>query len=103
MLAEEIVKPRVESVVVQPRVCAAIRQEPYLGFNALGDVYLAGLQAPKVAAGNRSAARLSEAAEAWGRVKDTGNVAVLDAIIARFNDTFYAGRRLTAPSVRSTM
>lgn len=46
VLAEEIIKPGVESVVmfrqVQRRVRAVIRQEPYLGFNALGDVYLAG-------------------------------------------------------------
>jgi len=46
VLAEEIVKPGVEAVVmfraVQRRVRAAIRQEPYLGFNALGDVYLTG-------------------------------------------------------------
>ena len=47
ILAEEIVKPGIEAVVmfriVQRRVRAAINQEPYLGFNALGDVYLAGL------------------------------------------------------------
>src|SRR5215468_517447 len=46
VLAEEIVRPGIEAVVmfraVQRRVRAAIRQEPYLGFNALGDVYLAG-------------------------------------------------------------
>jgi hypothetical protein len=46
VLAEEIVKPDIEAVVmfraVQRRVRAAIRQEPYLGFSALGDVYLAG-------------------------------------------------------------
>jgi hypothetical protein len=45
-LAQEIVKPGVEAVVmfraVQRRVRATIGQEPYLGFNALGDVYLAG-------------------------------------------------------------
>jgi formylglycine-generating enzyme required for sulfatase activity len=44
-LAEEIVKPGVEAVVmfrnVQRRVRAAIKQEPFLGFNAIGDVYLA--------------------------------------------------------------
>jgi hypothetical protein len=44
VLAEEIVKPGVEAVVmfraVQRRVRAVIRQEPYLGFNTLGDVYL---------------------------------------------------------------
>src|SRR5262249_54846806 len=46
VLAEEVVKPGVEAVamfrIVQRRVRAAIRQEPYLGFSALGDVYLAG-------------------------------------------------------------
>jgi uncharacterized caspase-like protein len=45
-LAEEIVRPGIEAVVmfraVQRRVRAAIRQEPYLGFNALSDVYFAG-------------------------------------------------------------
>src|SRR5262245_59495856 len=51
VLAEEIVRPGIEAVVmfriVQRRVRAEIRQEPYLGFNAMGDVYLAGLEAPK--------------------------------------------------------
>jgi formylglycine-generating enzyme required for sulfatase activity len=46
VLAEEIVKPGIEAVVmfrtVQRRLRASIRQEPYLGFNALGDVYFAG-------------------------------------------------------------
>jgi hypothetical protein len=46
VLAEEIVKPGIEAVVmfraVQQRVRATINQEPYLGFNALGDVYLGG-------------------------------------------------------------
>jgi hypothetical protein len=45
-LAEEIVKPGIEAVVmfraVQRRVRAEIKQEPYLGFDALGEVYLAG-------------------------------------------------------------
>jgi len=49
-LAEEIVRPGVEAVImfraVQRRVRAAIHQEPYLGFNALGDVYLAGKGEP---------------------------------------------------------
>jgi Caspase domain len=35
-------------------------------------------------------ARLSEAAEAWDRAKDTTDAAVLEAFIARFKDTFYA-------------
>jgi uncharacterized caspase-like protein len=92
-LAEEIVKPGIEAVVmfraVQRRVRAAIRQEPYLGFSVLGDVYFAGKDAkpPEPAA---TQDRLSEAAEAWDRTKDTTNIAVLEAFIVRFKYTFLA-------------
>ena len=97
VLAEEIVKPGIEAVVmfrtVQRRVRATIRQEPYLGFNALGDVYLAG-PAPDVTAAVpppfTAPARLSEAAEAWDRAKDATSIVVLDAFIRRYKDTFYA-------------
>jgi formylglycine-generating enzyme required for sulfatase activity len=83
---------------MQRRVREAIGQEPYLGFSALGDVYLAGLEPPRpppvVAAPQPPppvpALRLSEAAEAWDRTKDTTNLAVLEAFIARYKDTFYA-------------
>jgi hypothetical protein len=89
-LAEEIIKPGIEAVamfrVVQRRVRAAIRQEPYLGFNALGDVYLAGVQAEPVKPKPPAPARLSEAAEAWDRTKDTASVTVLEAFIAQFYD-----------------
>jgi len=34
--------------------------------------------------------RLSEAAEVWDRAKETSNVRVLEAFIARYKDTFYA-------------
>jgi len=48
VLAEEIVKPGVEAVYmfrrVQVRVRSAIGQEPWLGFSALGEVYLAGTE-----------------------------------------------------------
>src|SRR5262245_21415530 len=44
VLADEIAKPDVEAVTmfrnVQRRVRAAIKQEPYLGFSSLDDVYL---------------------------------------------------------------
>jgi formylglycine-generating enzyme required for sulfatase activity len=93
VLADEIVKPGIEAVVmfraVQRRVRAAIRQEPYLGFNALGDVYLAGKDAKRPEPAPTQA-RLSEAAEAWDRTKDTTNIVVLEAFIARFKDTFLA-------------
>ena len=35
-------------------------------------------------------ARLSDAAEAWGAVKDATNISALEAYIARYKDTFYA-------------
>ena len=86
-LAEEIIKPGVEAVamfrVVQRRVRMAIKQEPYLGFNAMGDVYLAG------AASAQATARLSEAAEAWDRTKDTTSISALEAFISRFGDSYY--------------
>jgi uncharacterized caspase-like protein len=86
VLAEEISKPGIEAVamfrVVQRRVRAAIRQEPYLGFSALEDVYFAGNRATVPA--------MSEAAEAWDRTKDATNIAVLDAFISRYKETYYA-------------
>jgi formylglycine-generating enzyme required for sulfatase activity len=85
-LAEEIVKPGIEAVVmfraVQRRVRAAIHQEPYLGFNALGDVYFAGKPDTVVSTG--------EAERAWAAVKDTKSPEVLQSFIERYKDTIYA-------------
>jgi uncharacterized caspase-like protein len=97
VLAEEIVKPGVEAVTmfrnVQRRVRAAIKQEPYLGFNALGDVYLAGLapDQPKVIAPPLPTAppRLSEAAEAWSVAERVNSISALEAFIRRFGDSYY--------------
>jgi len=65
VLAEEIITPGVEAVTmfrnVQRRVRAAIRQEPYLGFNALGDVYFAGKAAVPAAAAPTAPAPASAA------------------------------------------
>ena len=88
VLAEEIVKPGIEAVImfrlVQRRVRAAIRQEPYLGFNALGDIYLAGR-------GERpTATPASEAERAWAAARDARDPVVLEAFIAHFKDGFYA-------------
>jgi formylglycine-generating enzyme required for sulfatase activity len=51
VLAQEIVKPGVEAVAmfrrVQVRVRADIGQEPWLGFSAMGEVMLAGTEAPR--------------------------------------------------------
>jgi TRAP-type mannitol/chloroaromatic compound transport system substrate-binding protein len=91
VLAEEIVKPGVEAVamfrVVQRRVRTAINQEPYLGFSALGDVYLAGAEASKPPGSPQSA--LSEAAQTWALIKDSANVSVLEAFARQFGDTVY--------------
>ena len=50
VLAEEIVKPGVEAVAMFRRVQVGVRstigQEPWLGFSALGEVHLAGVEAP---------------------------------------------------------
>ena len=90
VLAEEIVKPGIEAVVmfraVQRRVRAAIKQEPYLRFNALGDVYLGGIEPPKPSL----VVVTPSAADAWAATKDTTNIAVLEAFIARFKGTFCA-------------
>jgi formylglycine-generating enzyme required for sulfatase activity len=76
------------------------RQEPFV-YGSLGGAEVAlvaarAAPAPAPAAGNPAA---SAAAEAWDRVKDTNETAVLDAYLARFGDTFYgdlAKRRLAA-------
>lgn len=94
VLAEEIVKPGVEAVTmfrnVQLRVKAAIGQEPWIGFSALGRVHLAGLMhdPPKVTPPIQARSQLNEAAEAWQLVRDTQSVAALEAFIHRFGDTF---------------
>jgi formylglycine-generating enzyme required for sulfatase activity len=82
-LAEEIVKPGIEAVVmfrvVQRHVRAAIRQEPYLGFNALGDVYFAGKPDSVVSTG--------EAERTWAWMKNTTDQALLENFIKQFGDT----------------
>ena len=82
-LAEEIVKPGIEAVtmfrVVQRRVRMAIKQEPYLGFNAMGDVYLAGAEMPKPPP---PGPEVAEVAREWARVDKT-NVAELETFVRR--------------------
>jgi formylglycine-generating enzyme required for sulfatase activity/uncharacterized caspase-like protein len=93
ILADEIVKPGIEAVVmfraVQRRVRAATHQEPYLGFSALVDVYFGGRLGSVTWRPNPSP-QLSEAAEAWDRTKDTTSIAALEVFLARFKDTYYA-------------
>jgi formylglycine-generating enzyme required for sulfatase activity len=82
-LAEEIVKPGVEAVVmfrnVQRRVRAAIKQEPYLGFNAMDDVYLAGAAPPAMP-------ETTAAAREWAGV-DKSSLAELETFVRRHAST----------------
>ena len=71
---------------VQRRVRAAIKQEPYLAFNAIGDVYFGG----KPSAATTTTASNVTARE-WRDVKDTTSVAVLERFaLAHENDLVYA-------------
>jgi uncharacterized caspase-like protein len=83
VLAEEIVKSGVEAVamfrIVQRRVRSAVRQEPYLGFSALGDVYLAGKgDLPDTVAAQQSGWNTAE--REWQQYgKDTKDIRLLEA------------------------
>lgn len=99
ILAAEMVKPNVEAVTmfrnVQIRVKQAIGQDPWLSFPSVPPVYLAGelprLVAPNVSSVSSASPELvREAVDAWGAIKDTSNIALLEAYIARYKDTFYA-------------
>ena len=96
-LAEELLKPGIEAVSmfrnVQIRVKQTNGQDPWLSFPSLPPVYFAGK--PDAAAAPPTAppglqAYLSEAAEAWDRTKDSTNIAVLEAFISRYINTYYA-------------
>jgi len=103
VLAEEIVKPGIEAVTmfrnVQVRVRAAIGQEPWIGFSALGVVHLAGLapEPPKVApkvppsAPSATPSPSGAAAQAWAAAKDSTSIAVLEAFRRQYGatDAFY--------------
>jgi hypothetical protein len=77
---------------VQRRVRTAIGQEPYLGFNAMGDVYLAGTEAPKLPPA------ITEAAQEWERVDKTSSVE-LETFVRRHGsspEADYARARIAA-------
>jgi formylglycine-generating enzyme required for sulfatase activity len=94
-LAEEIVKPGVEAVVmfraVQRRVRAAIRQEPYLGFNALGDVYLAGRSEQPAQPKPSGEYSRAEVAQFCQSVATNPSIAVLQSLLDAYKDTLLAG------------
>jgi uncharacterized caspase-like protein len=66
------------------------RQEPFK-YGSLGGTEVALVVAkPLQPAEPKAPGRLSEAAEAWDRTKDLKNIALLEAFIGRYKDTFYA-------------
>jgi peptidoglycan hydrolase-like protein with peptidoglycan-binding domain len=83
---------------VQVRVRSTIGQEPWLGFSALPEVNLAGLniEPPKSVATPRMQQEASEAAREWVRV-DKASVAELETFVRRHGsspEADYAGARL---------
>jgi hypothetical protein len=93
VLAEEIVKPGIEAVVmfriVQRRVRVAINQAPYLSFNAIGDVYF-GDKPDLSPATPDPLLRLREAEKTWASAKDLTSIVALEDFVARYQDTSYA-------------
>jgi formylglycine-generating enzyme required for sulfatase activity len=94
-LAEELLKPGVEAVSmfrnVQILIKETIGQDPWLSFPSLPPIYFAGRaeSAKSTQPPLPSNPASSEAERAWPLVKDTLNLAMLDAFIKRYGDTFY--------------
>jgi Caspase domain len=96
-LAEEIVRPGVESMLVFTRVARRVQreigQDPFLSASTMPEVYFATdakvatvTQLPRV----DSQIQASEAERAWALVKDTNNQSVLEAFVKQFGDTIYS-------------
>jgi uncharacterized caspase-like protein len=89
-LAEEIVKPGVEAVTmfrnVQLRVRAAIGQEPWIGFSALGRVHLAGLAPERV---EEEARRVADEL-AWSRASGANRLTDYEAYLAAWPEGTHA-------------
>ena len=95
VLAEEIVKPGVEAVTmfrrVQLRVRAAIGQEPWLGFGALGEVHLAGR--PTVGSGLPPALSQEHQSELalWNAVKGSKERKVIQKYLDHYPQGVFSG------------
>jgi formylglycine-generating enzyme required for sulfatase activity len=93
-LATELVKPGQSDLIMFHQVRVAVMdktkgdQVPWTedGIQRRQRVLFGG----EAKATPTSPLRLSEAAEAWDRAKDGTSVAVLEAFVARYKDTFYA-------------
>jgi uncharacterized caspase-like protein len=97
-LAAELVKPGQNDLLMFHNVRVAVMdktggdQVPWTedGIQRRQRVMFGGEGKPSGPVSQPQTPRSSEAAEAWAAAKDTTNVAVLDAFIARYKDTFYA-------------
>jgi peptidoglycan hydrolase-like protein with peptidoglycan-binding domain len=101
VLAEEIVKPGVDSMLVFTRTARRVQQEigqdPFLSASTMPELYFAANASPSVpaaapppAAVPESLAQPIEAERGWSAVKDSRSIAVLETFIAHFKDSFYA-------------
>jgi uncharacterized caspase-like protein len=92
-LADEIVKPGVDSMLVFSRVGRRVQheigQDPFLSASTMPEIYFAGAPnsaspppAPQVSR--------SELERAWEFIKETGDQAQLEAFIRQFGDSAYA-------------
>jgi hypothetical protein len=113
VLAEEIVKQGIEAVTmfreVQRRVRATIRQEPYLGFSAMGDLYLGGKPDATVsrpAPVTTGVPTYEQQAELtfWSSVKDSKDPAVLQVYLDKYPSGTFAdlARQLIAQANRES-
>jgi hypothetical protein len=82
---------------VQRRVRAAIKQEPYLGFNALGDVYLAGKTDAATAALRPAFGEAMEAVRICREVEVMTNLSML-AVLERQHTASAAGDCIASAS-----
>jgi formylglycine-generating enzyme required for sulfatase activity len=100
-LATELVKPEQSDLIMFHNVRVAVLEKtkgdqvPWTedGIQRRQRVLFGGeakAASPSSQATPPTIARLSEAGEAWGATKDSTNIAVLEAFIVRYKDTFYA-------------
>jgi Caspase domain len=88
-LADEIVKPGIDSMLVFTRVARRVQheigQDPFLSASTMPEIYFAGAAPVATTQPNKS-----ELERAWEFIKETDDQARLEAFIKQFGDTPYA-------------
>ena len=100
-LAEEMLKPGVEAVTmfrrVQLRVQKEIKQEPWLSYGAVGEVYLAGADSGQgsgtapAASAETATAGSSQIERDWAAVENSGSPSAIEGFIARHGSDLIYG------------